>query len=250
MRSVAKSLTIIVPALHEEAKIADTINAVLPLARDLLDDFEVVLVDDGSTDATGAIMERYATDPNVSIIHHEQRRGLGFTFMEVLKQAKCDSIVLIPGDDAYRHDGIARMFRAVGAADLVICHRDNQSDRSFLRSAQSHALRMSLNVLFGFGLFDYHGVPIYPVKWVRRIALDGEGYAFQICALISLLQLGLTYVQVPVSLNAELKGSSRAIRLGTYVALGKAIVSLLRRVPIRDIDASQIPANVGRPPAQ
>jgi len=53
-----------------------------------------------------------------------------------------------------------------------------------------------------------------------------------------------------VSLNAELKGSSRAIRLGTYVALGKAIVSLLRRVPIRDIDASQIPANVGRPPAQ
>jgi len=250
MRSVAKTLTIIVPALNEEAKIADTINAVLPLAHDLLDDFEMILVDDGSTDSTGSIMEQYASNPNVSIIHHEQRRGLGFTFMEVLKQAKFDSIVLIPGDDAYRHDGIARMFRAVGAADLVICHRDNQSDRSFLRSAQSHALRMTLNRLFGFGLFDYHGVPIYPVKWVRRIALDANGYAFQICALISLLQIGLTYVQVPVSLNAELKGSSRALRLGTYLALGKAIITLLRRVPIRDIDPSLIPPNLRRPPAR
>ena len=243
----SKTLTIIVPALNEEAKIADTVNAVLPLAKQHLDDFEIVLVNDGSTDRTGPIMDQLKTrDPRVAVIHHADRRGLGVAFKEVMERAKFEFLVLIPGDDAYRHDGIEKMFRAVGAADLVISYRDNQSDRSLTRSIQSHALRFFLNTLFGFGLFDYHGVPIYPVKWLRQISVDANGYGFQISAVISLLQLGLTYVQVPVSLNAELKGSSRALRPSTYFELGQSIVSLLRRAPIRHIDASQVPAQTER----
>lgn len=243
----SKTLTIIVPALNEEAKIADTVNAVLPLAKQHLDDFEIILVDDGSTDRTGPIMDQLKTrDPRVAVIHHPERRGLGVAFKEVLERAKFEFLVLIPGDDAYRHDGIEKMFRAVGAADLAVCYRDNQSDRSLTRSIQSHGLRIFLNKVFGFGLFDYHGVIIYPVKWVRRISVDADGYGFQICALISLLQLGLTYVQVPVSLNAELKGSSRALRPRTYLELCVTILSLLRRTPIRHIDASQVPAQTER----
>jgi hypothetical protein len=134
------------------------------------------------------------------------------------------------------------MFRAVGAADVVVCYRDNQSDRSLTRSLQSHTLRFVLNFLFGFALSDYHGVIIYPVKWLRRILVKADGYGFQITALISLLQLGLTYVQVPVSLNAELKGSSRALRTRTYLELGVTVISLLRRIPIRGIDRSEVPA--------
>jgi dolichol-phosphate mannosyltransferase len=243
--SRSKTLTIIVPALNEEAKIADTVNAILPLANEHLDDFEVVLVDDGSTDRTGSIMDQLKTqDPHVAVIHHADRRGLGVAFKEVMERAKFEFLVLIPGDDAYRHDGIEKMFRAVGAADLVVCYRDNQSDRSLTRSFQSHGLRIFLNKLFGFGLFDYHGVIIYPVKWVRRISVDADGYGFQICALISLLQLGLSYLQVPVSLNAELKGSSRALRPRTYFELGVTIISLLRRAPIRHI----VPAQTERGP--
>ena len=245
--SRSKTLTIIVPALNEEAKIADTVNAILPLANEHLDDFEVILVDDGSTDRTGAIMDELQTrDPRVVVIHHDERRGLGFATKEVTGIAKFEFLLLIPGDDAYRHDGIAKMFRAVGAADVVIAYRDNQSDRSLTRSFQSHALRFFLNTLFGFGLFDYHGVPIYPVKWLRRISVEANGYGFQISALVSLLQLGLSYVQVPVSLNAELKGSSRAMRPRTYFELCQSIILLLRRAPIRHIDASQVPAQTER----
>jgi hypothetical protein len=86
------------------------------------------------------------------------------------------------------------------------------------------------------------------VKWLRQIPIKAGGYSFQICALISLLQLGLTHVEVPVSLNAELKGSSRALRPRTYFELGVTILSLLRRAPIRHIDASQVPAQTQRGP--
>ena len=146
----------------------------------------------------------------------------------------------------FKTKGIGRMFKAAGAADLVITYRDNQSDRSLNRSFQSHSLRFALNCIFGYRLFDYHSMIIYPVKWMRLIQVKANGYGYQICSLISLLQLGLTYVQVPVSLNAELKGSSRALRPRTYFELGQSVISLLRRSPIRHIDTSQIPAQAER----
>lgn len=247
----AKKLTIVIPALNEQDKIADTIDGVLPLARDLLDDFEIFLIDDGSTDATGAIMDDYATRDSRIVVHHQpERRGVGAGFKYALSRAKFDSITLIPGDHAFQNEGIARMFKAAGAADLVITYRDNQSDRSVNRSIQSHSLRFILNCLFGFWLSDYHSMIIYPVKWLRQIPVDVDGYGYQICSLISLLQLGLTHIQVPVSLNAELKGSSRALRPGTYLQLGQTIFSLLRRVPIRNIDLSQAPSDAERTAAR
>ena len=244
-----KKLTIVVPALNEEEKIADTIRGILPAARDLLDDFEIFLIDDGSTDATGSIMDSFATeDPRIIVIHQPQRQGVGAAFETALKRAKFDFITLIPGDHAFQNEGIARMFKAAGAADVVVTYRDNQSDRSLNRSIQSHSLRFALNCLFGFWLFDYHSMIIYPVKWLRQVPVKSDGYGYQICSLISLLQLGLTHVQVPVSLNAELKGSSRALRPRTYYELGVTILTLLRRVPIRGIDVSQISAETGRTP--
>ena len=143
-----KKLTIVVPALNEEEKIADTIRGILPATR--------VLVDDGSTDATGSIMDSFATeDSRIIVIHHPQRQGVGAAFETALKRAKFDFITLIPGDHAFQNEGIARMFKAAGAADVVVTYRDNQSDRSLNRSIQSHSLRFALNCLFGFWLSDY-----------------------------------------------------------------------------------------------
>jgi dolichol-phosphate mannosyltransferase len=244
-----KRLTIVIPAVNEQEKVAETIEGVLPLARDLLDDFEIILIDDGSTDNTGAIMDRFAAEePRILVVHHAQRQGVGAGFKSALQRAKFGAITLIPGDHAFQNKGIARMFKAAGAADIVITYRDNQSDRSLNRSFQSHSLGFVLNCIFGFWLFDYHSVIIYPVKWSRQIAVKADGYGYQISFLISLLQLGLSHVQVPVSLNAELKGSSRALRLRTYLELGMTILSLLRRAPICHNDASQITAQTERGP--
>ena len=234
MGSVDKKLTIVVPALNEEGKITDTIEGILPLASNLLSDFEMFLIDDGSTDNTGTIMDAYAIrDPRIQVIHHAKPEGVGTGFLEVLHRAEFEQITLIPGDHAYKDEGVGRLFGAAGTADIVISYRDNQADRSLNRSIQSHALRLILNCLFGFWLKDYHGMIVYPVISLRRIDVNSKGYGYQICSLISLLQLGLSYKQVSVSLNAELKGSSRVQRPSTYLALGVTIISLLLRRPLR-----------------
>jgi dolichol-phosphate mannosyltransferase len=234
--SPIKTLTIVIPALNEEREIADTVNEVLEVARSELADFEIVLIDDGSTDRTGELMEQLAApEPRIRVVHHAAPRGVGAGFLDALAKAKFDSITLVPGDNAYQVDGVRRLFQKAGTADVVISYRNNQSDRSVVRSGMSHTLRTILNVLFGFHLHDYHSMIIYPVKWLRQFDLEAEGYGYQIESVISLLQLGLTYDQVPVSLNAELLGSSRALRMRTYFELGQTIFRLLLRWPIRNI---------------
>lgn len=229
--SGAKTLTIVVPALNEGAKISATIESILPLATELLSDFELVLVDDGGTDETGAIMDRFARDnPRIRVLHHAEPQGVGRSFASVLRMAKFPRITLIPGDNAFQTTGIRRLLAAVGSADMVISYRDNQHNRSVTRAILSVTLRNIINVLFGFKLRDVHSMVIYPVAALRNLNLKSEGYAYQIEAIILLLKSGLSFVEVPVSLHAEGRGSSRVMRLRTYFQLGQTILRLLVRV--------------------
>jgi dolichol-phosphate mannosyltransferase len=221
------NLSIVVLATNEEATIAKTVGAILPLARAFLEDFEIILVDNGSTDATGSIVDRFAArEPRVCVIHNLDRKGIGFAFRAALAMAKFESITMVPDNQSFQIEGIARMFKAAAAADMVITYRQNRSALSLTRAIQSHLGRFILILIFGFWLADHHSMIIYPVKSLREISIKTDGYGYQICALISLLRLGLTYVQVPVSINTETKNSSNAVRLGDWLDLAKAIASL------------------------
>jgi hypothetical protein len=72
-----------------------------------------------------------------------------------------------------------------------------------------------LNLTFGLDLYDFHGIAIYPVRRLRKLNLTCEGYSFQIEALISLIKEGCDVTQVPVALNPEELGRSRAFNFKT-----------------------------------
>jgi dolichol-phosphate mannosyltransferase len=142
-------LSIVIPALNQADRIAETVGAILPVARIFLEDFEIILVDDGSIDATGSIMNGFASrDPKVRVTHNSHPMGDGFSLETALAAANFDAITFIPGDGSFRTDGIARMFRAAGAANLLITYRDNRSAQHFDRAALSHLARLILNVSF------------------------------------------------------------------------------------------------------
>ena len=221
-------LSIVVPALNQASKISETVGGILPLARMYLEDFEIILVDDGSTDNTGAIMDRFALrDPKVRVIHNSHPMGEGFAFKTGLEMASFDAMTLIPGDGTFRNASIGRMLRAAGAADLVITYRDNQSDIGFSRAILSHLARFALNVIFGFWLADHHSLIIYPVAPLRDLPMKDPRRDHQIYVLISLLRRGLTYVQVPVSLDTPATGSSRKTRPRNHLDVFKNVLSLL-----------------------
>jgi glycosyltransferase involved in cell wall biosynthesis len=94
-----KSLTIVLPVYNSESRLTHHVTEVLELASELTSQFEVMIVDDGSTDETSAVAEELATRyPQISIRRHRHRRGLG-PIISMVQKRVCADVVIV-------HDGV------------------------------------------------------------------------------------------------------------------------------------------------
>ena len=93
------SLTVMVPALNEERNLEAAVLVIIKALDDSGIDWEIVLVNDGSTDKTGDIANELASqEPRIKVIHHQRARGVGYCFREGIKFSTKDAITWVPGD--------------------------------------------------------------------------------------------------------------------------------------------------------
>ena len=237
-------LVIVVPALNEEADIEDTIRELLPVVGRAGISFEIVAINDGSSDSTGAIIDRLADDiSGLKAIHHERCQGVGASFAETLRTTEAPYITLIPGDNAFRAASLASVFASVGHYDLIISYRVNREARSLRRALMTGIMCRSLNLLFRLDLYDYSSVVVYPVTRLRELHLASEGYTYQTEAVISLTKKGCTVKQVQVELNPEISGRSRAFNFRVMRLFASTAMRLFFRYQLsrRGDDLSRAP---------
>jgi len=227
----ADSLTIIISALNEEDLIEVTVKEILDVSRSALQNFELILVNDGSSDRTGEIMDDIQkNNDEVMVIHNESACGLGQAFCDGVDRAKYDKAVIFVGDREISVAGIKNLYEAVGKADLVLGYRDNQYHaRLFKRYIISKIFRIVMVLLFGYKIRDFHGIPIYPVKLVRELDLKLIGYTFQVEVIVKLLRRNVAFVEVPFSINEEEEGRSQVFRMKTLKDFFSMIVHLFRK---------------------
>jgi glycosyltransferase involved in cell wall biosynthesis len=225
-----RSLTILITALNEERLIELTVNEILPVASETLNEYEIILINDGSQDKTGMIMDQLASQySEIQVVHHPKPGGVGNAFKVGLALAKFEKLVLLTGDREITVEGFKRLTNSIGESDLIIGYRDNQIQaRMLFRLIISYIFRHLMVMLFGYDIKDYHGVPIYPVKIVRKLNTISNGYPFQPEVLIRLLRLNVSFSEVPFSVNKENDGNSQVICFKTFYEFLKMIWYLLR----------------------
>lgn len=132
---MSKGLTIVVPAFNEEARLENTVRETHSCATRWIEAFEMIIVNDGSTDRTGNIADSMAKElsPVVKAVHFPANRGVGAAYIEGLKRAQYPFLTLIPGDNAFNRSGIERVFSQVGTSDLMASYRTNPEARTTLR---------------------------------------------------------------------------------------------------------------------
>jgi len=126
------ALSVIVPVFNGEAFIADTVRALLDYLRTLGRLAELIVVDDGSTDLTAALLERItagAATP-VQVIRSERNQGKGAAIVRGMQAARGDVRVFLDADLAYPPSEIERVCRSLSAgADVAIANRVAPSSR-------------------------------------------------------------------------------------------------------------------------
>ncbi len=108
-------LSVFFPAYNDSGTIASLVISALRAARKLTTDFEVIVVNDGSADATAEIVDELArTYPEVRVVHHERNRGYGGALRSGFAAATRDLVFYTDGDAQYDPAEMAVLWHAFG----------------------------------------------------------------------------------------------------------------------------------------
>ena len=232
------TLTLIIPALNEEVLITPTVEQILERVDGRFADYELILVDDGSTDQTGERMDQLAAaHPRIRVIHNPRNLGLGTSYRLGVSEARFEYVMLLCGDGGMPASSLPAIFDRIGEADIVIPYMRNlrqiKTPARFLLSKTYTGL---LNTLFGLRLHYYNGLAVHRVELVRAAKVTSEGFGFQGETLVKLIKAGCSFVEVGVD-GAEKTQRSSALRLSNIVSVNKTLLKLLWKVSRFDTES-------------
>jgi len=162
------SLSFVFPMYNEEENIERMVAATLAVAPKLAKRYELVIVDDASSDGCGKIADRLAVEhPEVRVIHHEVNRKLGGTLRTGFKAAKNDWILYIDSDLPIDMGSVPPAFSLTANADMVIGYRMNRNE-GLRRAVMSWCYNRLIRLLFGLRVRDVN----FSFKLFRRKILD------------------------------------------------------------------------------
>lgn len=221
-------ITVVIPALNEAENLAGAVDRCRRVAARHFPDFELIVVNDGSTDATGLIAERLAAaDPRVRVVHHERPRNLGACYKDGVGLARFEYVLLFPGDDEGTDEQLHAVMSRAGSADIVVNYTSNPEIRPWSRRVVSRAFVALLNTLFGLRLRYYNGTVLHRTGLVRGITIRTDSFAYQAEALVKLLKTGHSWVEVGTPLAPRAGGRTKAFRLKNLVQVGQALARLM-----------------------
>jgi len=225
------TISFIIPALNEEQVVGAVIEQVMEKVAGNFLDYEVILVNDGSTDRTGQIMEEAAArHERVRVLHNPRNLGFGNSYTRGLADARMDYVMLLCGDGGLPTASLPAIFEKIGAADIVIPWMTNLREiKSLGRYLLSQAYTILLNTAFGLRLHYYNGLPVHRRDLLQTITITSGGFGFQAEILVKLIKSGCSYVEVAVK-GAEEKGRSFALRISNWLSVGRTIFHLAREV--------------------
>ena len=227
-------LSIVIPARNEEGNLKPCVETVLGALDGVTDDYELIIVNDGSTDGTGALAERLAAEVRgVRAVHNAQGLGFARAYRHGAGLATKPYVGLIPGDNEIQPASMRAIFGAVGTADIVVPFTANQESRPWLRRVLSRTFTGTVNLLFGFDLHYYQGPCVYPAGVLRTLTVTTWGFVFLTEMLVRALAAGYRHVEVPMYIQPRQFGSSSAVSARNVVTALKTVARLLWDIKVR-----------------
>ena len=233
MSAPPEGLSVVVPAFNEEATLAASVAEMLASAGTLGVPFEVVVVDDGSTDGTAHVAtELSARDGRVRLVRRPVNGRIGAALRTGIANARFPRVVLDPVDSPLEPAEFRRLYDGCGDADVAVGYRAGRAGYpAWLRGA-STAYRWLLRAALGVGLRDYNWCCGYRREIFRTLPIRFDGIVGLPEVLARAHRAGLRLVEVPVGMRPRTvgKGTVRRIRTWTKVAADVARLAVDLRI--------------------
>ena len=226
-----KTLSVIIPAFNEEGNIRHSIESVLIAVNNLVADFEIIVINDGSRDETEKIaLVKSQANSSIRVVSNDSNKGFGFSFARGVSLARMNYVTVFPGDNDMSHQSLEQLIDAMGSADIVTSHVINMQKRSILRRALSRGFVMMMNFLFGLHLDYYNGAFVARTELVRSIPIKSMGLTALAECLVRLIKAGYSYKSIPFEHTGRKSEKSKALRLKSFFAVLQLVFILWKDI--------------------
>jgi dolichol-phosphate mannosyltransferase len=219
-------ISIVVPAYNEEEVIGKFLDACV---RDVkLDEpLEIVIVNDGSADATQKIVREYAQRyPFIRLVDHQVNRGLGKALETGFAAANGDIVVTMDSDLTHPPAMIKGLVDGMKDADICIASRyvkgGGMKDVPMWRVLVSRLANLFFDLILWTGIQDLSsGFKAYRGAHIKQVRIQASGFECQMEIMLYFIKHHLKYREVPLMLANRSLGTSkfRFVKMGrTYVA--------------------------------
>lgn len=172
------SISLIIPAYNEEELIGQTINVCAMFLQRITEDYEIIVVNDGSTDTTGQVIDEFAySNERIKPLHNICNKGSGAALWAGMKRARYNIIATNFADLPFDINELSEALILLNDdnVDFVVVARRNRSANSPYRKMTSLTNYWLIRMLFNVKLRDFQFVQIYRKKVIDRINIKSMG---------------------------------------------------------------------------
>lgn len=228
-------ITILITCYNEENYIVDTIENVISALDEVGVTYDILVIDDVSSDNSVQRIEKYLRDHPHLPVHlnvNERNRGLANNYVDGAFLGKGRYYRLCCGDDPETRESLVHVFRNIGKADMILPYQDQKAvaGKSGGRKMLSRTFTFLINTLSGYKIKYYNGSAIQLRYNVMRWHPNSFGFGFQADMVTRLLDEGVTYMQVRTLEAIDRKGGdSSALKIRNILSVWHSILEILIR---------------------
>jgi hypothetical protein len=234
-------LSVCLPAFNEEANIADTLRAACAILPAFVRDFEIVVVDDGSSDRTAAIVSEMAqAEPRIRLVGHEHNRGYGAAVATGLRAASGELIFFMDADGQFSLLDLGQLLVRLQGHDAAVGYRYARAD-SLRRRLMAWGWNRLVGLVLGVRVHDLDcAFKLFRRLVIDQVVLTATSPAINAEILLQCAQAGLRIAETPVqhypryhgvAAGCNLRMITRAFR--ELPRLFRCRLAVGRREPVR-----------------
>lgn len=230
MSSIEGKLSLILPAHNEEGNLARVAGSSIEILSETVPDWEIVIVDDGSVDATPQIADELAErEPRVRVVHHPHNRGYGSAWRTGFETARGEYLMCMDSDGQFNLADISKLLPYINHYDIVAGYRGERKDPAY-RKLNAAIFHLAIRLPFALHVRDLDcGFKIFKAEFIRSLPLSAPGALINLEIFSYAKQRRATIKQVVVSHYPRLAGkSSGASPRVVLQAMGEILLLRLR----------------------
>lgn len=247
------TVSLVIPMYNEELNIEHAIDSAVASLEKYAAEYEILIVDDASTDSCASIvMRRAAVNPRIKLLRHQVNRKLGGSLKTGFAAATMEVVLYMDADLPFDPDVINRAVRAMylTGADVIAGYRLDRTIEGLKRTIYSYVYNAVIGVLFGWPHRDINfSFKLMKREVLRAIELKSEGSLIDAELIVKAKNRGFTIQQIGLDYFPRVRGTSSLSSPKVILKIFRELVQLYpemrRKAPKPGVEESRADAGDG-----